>query len=316
MERYALGNSGINVSKLCFGSLTMGPLQVNMSPEEGGKLLIHGYEKGINFVDTAELYGTYEHIKYALKEIKREEYVIATKSYSYDYNTAEKSLSKALKEMNTDYIDIFLLHEQESEHTLRGHVEAFEYFLKMKEKGYIRALGISSHTIAAVKASLKIKEIEILHPIVNMSGLGIQDGTIESMISVLNEGYNMGKGIYGMKPLGGGHLIKKFKESFGFILAQKYLHSIAIGMQSMEEIDVNVNIVNNRSVDSDIMIRLMQKTRKLIIHDWCEQCGNCIKACRHGALIIEEDELKVDHNKCVLCGYCSKYCPQFCLKVI
>ena len=267
LDKYILGNSGISVSKLCFGSLTMGPLQVNLTPSEGGRLLIHGFEKGINFVDTAELYGTYEHIKFALGEIKREEYVIATKSYSYDKKTAEESFTKALREIDTDYIDIFLLHEQESAHTLRGHQEALEYFLRMKEQGYIRALGISTHTIEAVRASLNIKEIEILHPIVNMLGLGIQDGSIETMIDLLNDCYNRGKGIYGMKPLGGGHLIKDFKKSFDFVLSQRCLHSVAIGMQSEEEIDVNVSIINNSPVNKNVMDKLSTKTRRLIIHD-------------------------------------------------
>ena len=188
----------------------MGPLQTNLSPAEGGELLLYGFENGINFIDTTELYETYKHIKHALKYWDRNKVIIATKSYAYSRETAENSLKKALKEMNIDYVDFFMLHEQESEHTIRGHYEAIEYFLEMKEKGYIRGIGLSTHTIAAVKASLKYKEIEIIHPIVNMEGLGIQDGTIENMLSVLEDAHNLGKGIYGMKPLGGGNLLKVF----------------------------------------------------------------------------------------------------------
>ncbi|SDK53396.1 aldo/keto reductase [Natronincola ferrireducens] len=316
MEKVILGQTSIEVSKLCFGSLTMGPLQADKSPQEGGNLLLHGFERGINFLDTAELYETYPHIKNALKGWEREEIVIATKSYAYSQETAENSLKKALKEMGTDYVDLFLLHEQESQHTLRGHAEALEYFIKMKEKGYIRAVGISTHTVAAVEASLKIKEIEILHPIVNIAGLGIQDGTIEEMLKVLTEAYQMGKGIYGMKPLGGGNLLKSFKECFDFVLGLDCLHAIAVGMQSKDEIDANIAIFQGKSIDKQLLEKIKGKKRKLKIDYWCEGCGKCTEICSHNALKIEADRLIVDHEKCVLCGYCSKSCPHFCIKVI
>lgn len=311
-----LGNTDLLVSKLCFGSLTMGSLQANKSPEEGGDLLLYAFEKGVNFIDTAELYETYAHIRHALKSWRREEIVIATKSYSYSKDTAEKSLNKALKEMDTDYIDIFMLHEQESEHTIRGHMEALEYFFKMRDKGYIKAIGISTHTIAAVKASNKIKELEIIHPIVNKEGLGIQDGSIEEMLEALVDANRLGRGIYGMKPLGGGNLLKSFQDCFDFVLNIPYLDSIAVGMQTKDEIDVNAAIFEGKEVDKETLNKISSKKRKLIIDKWCEKCGSCISHCNHNALRIENDKLVVDENKCVLCSYCSKYCPNFYIKVI
>ena len=67
MRIVKLGKSGLNVSRLCFGTLTMSPLQQNMSPREGARLLIHAYERGIRFLDTADLYDNYPHIREALK---------------------------------------------------------------------------------------------------------------------------------------------------------------------------------------------------------------------------------------------------------
>ncbi|MCC5911489.1 MAG: aldo/keto reductase [Clostridiaceae bacterium] len=316
MEKVLLGNTELMVSKLCFGGLTMGPLQSNMSPDEGGKLLLHAFERGINFVDTAEIYETYPHIKNALHKWSREDVVIATKSYAYSNETAEASLSKALKEMDTDYIDIFLLHEQESEYTIKGHYEALTYFLKMKEKGYIKAVGISTHTIKAVKAALEIKEIEVLHPIVNIEGLGIQDGTIEEMVGLLNKANEVGKGIYGMKPLGGGNLLKNFEACFDYVLNLDCLHSIAVGMQTKEEINGNIAIFQGKKIDDKTLNKIKEKERKLKIDYWCESCGKCIESCGHKALEIVNDKLVVNHKKCVLCGYCSKSCPEFCIKVI
>ena len=316
MEKRKLGSTNIEVSRLCFGSLTMSPLQANQSPEEGGDLLLYAFEKGVNFVDTAELYGTYKHVAHALKNWDRSKVVIATKSYAYSGKMAENSLKKALREMDTDYVDIFLLHEQESEHTIRGHYEALEYYLKMKEKGYIRNVGLSTHAVAAVKGSLKYEEIEIVHPLINMNGLGIQGGTAEDMLSVIGEAHNSGKGIYAMKPLGGGNLLKNFQQCFDFVLNSPVLDSIAVGMQSREEIDVNVAIFEGKEINKSSLDKIKARKRKLLISEWCRGCGICIEHCGQNALKMVNNKAVVDHDKCILCGYCSKYCPNFCIKVI
>ena len=116
MEYRYLGDTGLLVSRLCFGSLTMGPLQAKLPIAEGAELLMEAFDRGVNFVDTAELYNNYEYIKHAVKT-KRDKVVISAKSYAYSKDTAEKSLQKAMQEIGTEYIDIFSLHEQESDHT-------------------------------------------------------------------------------------------------------------------------------------------------------------------------------------------------------
>lgn len=316
MEYNILGNTGLKVSKICFGSLTLSPLQLNMSIDEGYKLIKYGYDRGINFIDTAELYNNYEHINKLLSKINRKDYIVATKSYSYSEETAEKSLSKALKELNTDYIDIFLLHEQESKNTIKGHYEAIEYFLKAKEKGLIRAFGISTHRVEGVLDSCKYNEIEIIHPILNKSGIGIQDGNVDDMLNAIKKAYNMGKGIYSMKPIGGGHLIKDAEEALRFVNDLPFIHSIAIGMQSIEEIDANIGFIENGSIPKAIKNKLSNKTRTLHIADWCIGCGKCEEICKSKGISIVNNKAKPNYDNCVLCGYCANYCPEFCIKVI
>ncbi len=188
LERRSLGKTGIEVSNLCFGSLTMTPFQANLPIEEGGgKLIKYAYDRGINFIDTAEIYDNYQYIRYALEGIEREDFVIATKCYAYTKNMAKESLELALKELGTDYIDIFLLHEQESIHTVRGHYDAIEYFLKAKDMGKIRAIGISTHRVEGVYAVTQYDELDVVHPIVNKAGIGIQDGTIQDMLNIIEK---------------------------------------------------------------------------------------------------------------------------------
>ena len=153
MIYHRLGNTGFKVSRLCFGTLTIGPLQNNLPVIKGADLLRSAYEQGVNFFDTAELYGTYKYIKKAFA--KNIDVVITGRSYAYDEKTAQESLGKFFKETGRERAEIFLLHEQESEHTLKGHAEAIEYFLKKKKEGLIGALGISTHYTACVQAVLK-----------------------------------------------------------------------------------------------------------------------------------------------------------------
>lgn len=315
MDRIKLGNTSIEVSNLCFGSLTMTPFQANLSIEEGAKLIQYAYTKGINFIDTAEIYENYEYIKEALKGIKRQEYVIATKCYAYTKDMAKESLDLALRELDTDYIDIFLLHEQESIHTLRGHYEAIEYFLKAKKMGKIRAIGISTHRIQGVYAATQFDEIEIVHPIVNKEGIGIQDGNISDMLKEIKRVYDMGKGIYGMKPLGGGHLIAQTEEAFNFVKDIPFIHSFAVGMQSKEEVDCNINLMKTGHIPEYLKENLRKKKRKLIVADYCIGCGNCVKTCKQDGIQIINGKA-IPNENCILCGYCARNCPEFCIKVI
>ncbi len=316
MEYNILGKSGIKVSKLCFGALTIGPLQANLPVDKGSMVINEAIDRGVNFIDTAQLYKTYPYIKRALCSDNAKDIVVATKSYAYSSETAEESLKEAMEELNRDYIDIFLLHEQENEYTLKGHYEALKYFVKMKEKGFIRAVGISTHTVAAVKAVLKFDEIDVIHPLINKNGLGIMDGTAGDMVEALKEAKAINKGIYGMKPLGGGNLLNSIDECFDFVLNLPFLDSIAVGMQRTEEVVANVLRFNGEKIPEEISSQLSRKNRKLHIDFWCKKCGNCVKACGAKALKIEDNKLIVDRDKCVLCGYCSSYCPEFCIKVV
>lgn len=315
MKKAILGNTNIQVSKLCFGSLTMTPFQANLPIKQGADLIKYAYEKGINFLDTAELYDNYEYIKEALKYIDRSDYVIATKTYAYTKDLAKASLEDALKRIDTDYIDLFLLHEQESIHTVRGHYEAIEYLLKAKSQGKIRAIGISTHRVSGVLALKEFEELEIVHPIINKEGIGIQDGNIDDMLKALQEVHDMGKGIYGMKPLGGGHLIKDVESAFSFVRDLKSLDSIAIGMQSRDEIDANISFFEKSYIPDSIKANLKKKARRLIVADYCIGCGNCVKRCNQGGISLIGNRA-VPNEKCILCGYCATVCPEFCIKVI
>lgn len=162
MEYRVLGNTRIKVSRMCFGSLTIGPLQRNLSISEGSRLILQALEVGVNFIDTAQLYRNYGYIRQALRGW-REEVVIATKSYAYTAEMMKNALEEARRELDLDLIPIFMLHEQESEHTIRGHWPALEYLLKAREQGKVRAVGISTHYVQGWQERASTRRLRWFH---------------------------------------------------------------------------------------------------------------------------------------------------------
>jgi predicted aldo/keto reductase-like oxidoreductase len=317
LEYRLLGRTGLRVSRLCFGTLTLGPLQSNLSLEEGAGLLEEAYRCGINFWDTAEHYQNYNYLRLALKKIQTLP-VITTKTYAYDREGAQASFEKARREMDIDIVPIFLLHEQESALTLKGHQEALDFFLEAKAKGLIKAVGISTHTVAAARAAVDLGYIDVLHAIVNYKGIGIKDGTLEDMLAALARACKSGLGIYGMKALGGGHLIPEAEKALNFVKNLDELHSFAVGISSSEELMVNLHYCQGLKPPPEITQRLSLKKRHLEIEEWCIGCGSCVENCPQGALYLEKNEpvrAAVDTSRCILCGYCGAYCPEFCMKI-
>ena len=60
MEHRNLGGTDIKVSRLCFGSLTISPLQAGLSIDEGADVILSAMDMGVNFLDTAEFYRNYQ----------------------------------------------------------------------------------------------------------------------------------------------------------------------------------------------------------------------------------------------------------------
>ncbi|KAF1086598.1 General stress protein 69 [Sporotomaculum syntrophicum] len=314
MQYNELGNTGIIVSRLCFGTLTIGPLQKRLAISDGALLIRMALKAGVNFMDTAELYGCYPYIKEVLREFP--EAVVASKSYASTGAEMEKSLQHCLKSIGRDYIDIFLLHEQESIYTIQGHWGAVEYLVEARDKGLVRAIGISTHYVAGVRAAASVPEFDVIHPLINLAGIGIADGSASDMLEAISFASVMGKGIYGMKCLGGGHLIPVLDQAMDFILAVPELASVAMGMQSPAEINYNVSRFSGALPDRRMSEQLKRKKRRLLVEDYCHGCGRCVERCTAVALTIVDGRVQVNHQLCRLCSYCASVCPDFCIKVI
>src|SRR5699024_5043680 len=125
-----------------------------------------------------------------------------------------------------------------------------------------------------------------------------------------------GVGIFAMKPLGGGHLIQSSFDAMRYALSNPLIDSVAVGMQSFEEIDANIAVAEGAPDARERMERLHHRTRRMMVHDYCEGCGRCAARCAQKAISIVNGRARVDAGKCVFCGYCARVCPQFCIKVV
>jgi len=316
MKKYSLGKTGIKVTELCFGALPMGPLQANISVEKGAELIRAALERGINFIDTAEVYKTYPHIKKALEGYKGE-VIIATKSFAKTYKEMEQSIEYALTSLNRTEIDIFLLHAARvTPLVFEERVGALQCLKDYKSKGIIRAIGISTHVVGVVRRAAEIKEIDIIFPIINKLGMGIVNGSVDDMVKAISEAHKAGKGLYAMKALAGGHLIDQLEESFNFVRNIKGITSIAVGMVNQEELEINLKIFNDEKISQERLSQKIKPSKKLLILRFCKGCGTCVKACPNNALSLKNGKAVVDHKLCILCGYCNPVCPEFAIRLI
>ena len=310
-----LGKTGIQVSPLCFGTLTIGPGQANLSLKDGRDLIAFALECGVNFFDTAELYGTYEYLdSRALPAL--EGAVIASRSFAATRQEMARSLDLARKSMHRDVVDIFGLHQQESGLTLKGHMEALEFLAEAKSRGWIRAVMVSTHHVACVRAASLMDEVDVVFAILNLEGIGIRDGTRHDMEEALRFANSCGKGVYVMKALGGGHLYRRAKEALEYVKNLGFVSSVAVGMKSRAEVLFAHSVLFSVEVPEAVKTEVSGAPRKVVVEEWCTGCGECVKVCGFGAVSVAEGKAVVDPSKCMLCGYCARACPDFSIKVL
>lgn len=314
MKKVMLGNTDLKVSIAGFGVLPIGPSQLALPVEEGAAIIKYAIQNGINFIDTAQYYRTYPYIRTALTNIdleKTKNLVICSKSLCYDYDGMMDAILEAREELNRDVIDIFLMHEVRSGQ-LEERIGAWEALKDAKEKGLVRAIGLSTHHVDITAAAADIKELDVVFPLINYAGLGIRKGdsfaTKEEMMDAITECHNAGKGVFSMKAFGGGSLTATYQEALNYVFSKSEIDSVMIGFGKITEVDDLLSYLNGTmepGYNPDV-----SKKKVYINQEDCEGCGACKAACPAGAIFYNENGLsEVDHEKCLTCGYCSPVCP-------
>ena len=244
MNYKKLGNTDLDVSTICLGTMTWGEQN---SQDEGFQQMDYALDHGVNFWDTAEIYsipmreetyGETERIigNWFQKTKKRDKVVIATKvcgntSNKYirggGYNFGKKKISEALEEslkrLKTDYIDLYQLHWPERKSNFFGRLgyqhkqdndwNKFEDILNSLDKiiksGKIRYIGLSNETAWGLSKFLEISRLKNLPRIMS----------VQNPYSLLNRTYEVGlaevsireeSGLLAYSPLAFGYLTGKY----------------------------------------------------------------------------------------------------------
>lgn len=238
-RRRALGKTGLKVSRLCIGT---DYADVYGGSSLGRDILLRGFSLGVNFWDSSESYGSYPAIREALKLLNRGDIVITSKSYSKDEAGAEKDLEDALREIGTDYLDIFMLHAVDTREDFKMRRSALEFLLEAKRNGLIRAVGVSTHSADVAPALAEVPEIEVVLTVLNIDGLNIREGDLKLMHSAVKSLYEAGKGVYLMKVLARGRLAGRAEEALRYVFRVPYVHAVSVGITSLKELETAIRV--------------------------------------------------------------------------
>ncbi len=233
-----LGNTGIETSRLACGTGTVGVEHHSHQSALGiqglADLLWHGYDQGLRFFDTADSYGTHPHVAAALKQVPREKVTILTKSWARDARGMHADLDRFRRELNTDYLDICLMHCLTEDDWTERFRPVMDVLSEAREKGMIRAHGCSCHSIGALRAAAKSPWVQVDLARINPIGSHM-DADPGTVISVLREMRAAGKAVIGMKILGQGDLRTRQDEALRFALSLGLLDAFTIGAENRPE---------------------------------------------------------------------------------
>ncbi|SHF38166.1 aldo/keto reductase [Caloramator proteoclasticus] len=316
MKKRRLGKTNIMVSEVGFGGI---PIQ-RITQREAEKVIKFAVEGGINFIDTARGYGvSEEYIGNALLGI-REKVYIASKSMARTKDAMKEDIERSLKNLRTDYIDLYQLHNVKDEETLKQVMTeggALEALLEAKNSGKILHIGITSHSLDLLK---KILEYDVFETI--MYPYNIVEDQAEKLFEEAKE---RDIGVIAMKPLAGGAL-EDSELAISYILNNKNISTVIPGMDSIEQVKQNISAVDIEF--NDEMMKKCKEIKEKYTQSFCRRCGYCMP-CPQGIDIPFSFILKGYYDRydlkawaterytamkrhasdCIKCGLCETKCP-------
>jgi aryl-alcohol dehydrogenase-like predicted oxidoreductase len=238
-DEVVLGRTGIRTSRLAMGTGTIGfggrSNQTKLGISPFTNLLLNGYhENGLRFFDSADSYGSHPYVAAALKQLPRDKVTVLTKTDTRDAAGVRADLDRFRRELGIDHIDVVLIHcVTEGDWTTR-YQGAMDVLSEAKEKGVIRAHGVSCHSLEALRAAASSPWVDI--DLVRLNPIGSHmDAEPDIVISVIKQMRSQGKGIVGMKILGQGELRDRASEAVRYALGTGVLDAFTIGAESQRE---------------------------------------------------------------------------------
>ena len=317
MQYTTLGKTGLKISRLGFGGIPIQKIDAIGTRE----LFLKMKDLGINFIDTARGYTVSEsYIGEALDGI-REHFVLATKSMSRDKDGMAKDIETSLKNLRTDYIDLYQIHNPNMAQleAAVGEGGALEALLEAKAAGKIGHIGVTAHSTEVFEKALSLDFVEtIMFPynIVETQGEELMRKCTEKNV-----------GFIAMKPLAGGAL-DDATLAMRFILSNPDVTVVIPGMADIKEIEQNLAATEDTSSITAKENAKIAEIRNTLGTEFCRRCNYCAP-CTVGINISavflfdgyltryglggwateRYNAMGAKASDCIGCGVCEERCP-------
>lgn len=237
---FEIGPTKVRVSRLALGTGTFGgghsSNQMRKLGADGiADIWWNALDNGVFFWDTADGYGSHAAVKVGLKRVAREKVTIMTKTDVRTADALKTSLDRYLQEMGTDYIDIVLLHSRMSPQWDQLDKGLMDVLSEAKLAKKVRTVGISCHSVEAMKVAAKNPWLDVCLCRINPAGVRM-DAPTEQILPLLADLKAAGKGVLGMKILGEGQLRDRVDEALRFAVTKDAVHAFTIGVESRDEL--------------------------------------------------------------------------------
>ena len=316
MKQVRLGRSELLVTKTAMGCL---PIQ-RCSEEDVVAILRHAYEGGIRYFDTANGYTDSEHkMGIALSVYPRESYVISTKSMGKDAGTVLAHIENSLRELKTDYIDLFQFHMVGEMPDFDDPNGMYAGALEAKRRGWIRHIGVTAHKLELAFDLVRTGKFETMQfPFSYISGERERE-----LIELCRE---LDVGFICMKGLSGG-LITNARACHAFM--RQYDSIVPIwGIQTMDQLNEWLALAEEDPALDEELTAVIEHDRKELAGSFCRGCGYCApcpadieirNSARMNMLLrrspwqplLSPEEYEKMHRieNCIGCRQCTTRCP-------
>ena len=314
MRQLELGKTGIRTPQNAFGAL---PIQ-RVDTDTAVGLLRKAYDGGMTYFDTARSYTDSEEKMGRAFEGMRDKIFIATKTMADTPEKLWEDLKTSLKNLRTDYIDVYQLHCVPRCYRPGDGTGMYEALLEAKEKGLIRHIGITAHKIGVAEEIAASGLYETLQfPFSYLA--------TDRDIALVRSCEEAGVGFVAMKGLSGG-LLTDSRACMAFM--SKYPVLPIWGIQRETELDEWLGFFDREVSLDDEINAIIEKDRNELQGEFCRGCGYClpctagitINQCARMSQLIRRAPSKMllsEHwqaemmkiENCAECGACMKRCP-------
>ncbi|MBC8531687.1 aldo/keto reductase [Gehongia tenuis] len=315
MQKTRLGKTDLMVTRTAFGALPIQRDDVKTAVD----IVSRAFDAGINFFDTARAYTDSEEKLGLAFEGRRHKVVIATKTQAADAKTLWAHLETSLKNLRTDYIDLYQLHNPAGLPDPNDEKGLYAALVEAKRKGMIRHFGITNHRIHVAREAAESGLYETVQfPFSYLSQ--------QPEIELVNLCKSRDVGFIAMKALSGG-LVANVPATFAFL--RQFDNVVPIyGIQHMWELEQFLELDQNPPIIDAAMEAVMEKEREELSGDFCRSCGYCLP-CPQNILIPQAariyflmtrspyqpyitSEFQAEMARvetCIECGACASRCP-------